>query len=913
MNQQRQELLNKLADRTTPFGDKITLIAELEKMDADQRMQHQASKDLDWANMTIKERLEPRMAYDRHTDESDWLGAFTASEHSAHQIYAEASMWFNSLDDDVCMNAEEFLIQAQGAARQVTGSLGDQAEMGEQEFMDYVAFLNREVLAASGLDQIGQEYDPKDEHKPTPLPTEVFDNFAPETNEHATTTPRGSSEAPLIREIQSTPGHENGRPSRHDTSDVKLNDAPDDNYPETKTSPGQESGEPSKHGVTSALEGDDANFSGTHFGNIELPSVSGASRGGEWWKKFRDKIKGRPKGKHRMEKGDDKKDESHGESAPSSSPSQGEGQSGKHRAPEPSSGRHRKDESTPAGKHRKPQDQPSSGSHAGEQTYKPKHRSGTEPAKPGKRRKDPGSGSAPHSPEKGQGTPSGDRRHRTQPARNQGRPTSGPSPKTINHGDKSPGKGKHRAPGSHRKADPLSDPNHKVKDTGTPTHDRAKRSGDSTPTHDKIKQDRATDDHIRRELDRRQEGKPNSSREIKNPGDRKNMTQQKHKPTFSHSSLNPAQAASGLDQIQQVTDVHDEPAERPMPGEVAFPMREDWPETSTENMDIQTNERRAMLELAQKLAAQAEDLIKQADMWGNSDSPRPTPGPAVENSPHTTPDEGTGSSYESGHDAGTRDKMAGDAPTYSDASSGAPEYARGYSKGYSQEEGVTRPHNVPSSIGGDNGQALNSDRIQRKKDLPLSMGSFQASAVFTNESALESGDFRKGYAYARQWTPEVPLVRVGSSDFEAGVYAGITDNPQHQGKFITANADHDELAPRVATHKDFTRQMWESDDSLTVKGSYVQAGTSTDRDLNSPTVSPDPWGATPQQGPGNPPPHEGQEDPAREGGPAPYNGAPPYGTPAVSNPVMGPTREENPRLAAFRSTVQANLAAEGNN
>lgn len=884
MNQRKQEVLSKLADRNTAFAEKVSLLAELEQMDAESRNQVQAEKDLDWANMTVKARLEPVMAYDRHTTESDWLDSFTASDHSPHEIYAEGAMWYSNLDDDVRADAEEYIIQAKGRAQHIAGAFGDKSEAAEQEFMEYVAFLNREVLAASGLDQVGQEYDAKDEYKPTPLPTEVFDNFAPATNEYATTVPRGSDQAPSMREMSQGQGQETGRPSQHDTSDVKLNDAPHENESSQKTS---------------SLEGDDSlDFS---FGSVMLPSVSAAdSRGTSWWKSFRDRMKSRPKGKHRQEKGKHREDGSSSKAEP-----KGQSQPRKpDHTPAQSNPPSRHQEVNAPGKHRRPEDQPSRGQHAGEQTYKPKHRKGTEPPKPGKRRKDPSGGSDPHRPERGQGSPSGDRRHRTQPSRNQ-------KPQTINHGDSSPGK--------HRSSDPLTDPHHKVKDTGTPIHDRAQRAKDPTPTHDKVKNDRATDDHIRRELDRRQKGEPSSVREIKNPGDRKNMTQEKHKPTFksaehktslfSFVDLNPSEAASTLDQVQQRVDSFENDDPKPMPEEVAFPMREDWKEESTSN-----NERKAMLEMAQKLAAQAEALIKQADMWGNSDSPRPTPGPQVENSPHTTPNEGKGQSYADGYDQGVRDKMIDDAPTFSDASSGAPDYVRGYSKGYSEEEGPTRPKNVPSSLGGDNGQAINSDRVQRRKEMPLSMGSFQASSSFATEEALQSADFRKGYAYARKWTPEVPLVTVGSREFEAGLYAGMTDNPEHQRDFVTANLDHDQLHPRVAAHREFTQSMWSNDDSLTVKGSYVQAATTTDRDFNSPTVSPDPWGATPQQGPGNPPPHAGMEDPARPGGPAPYNGAEPFGQPVVSNPVVGPTKEENARLANFKSIVQANVARlkEGN-
>jgi hypothetical protein len=81
-------------------------------------------------------------------------------------------------------------------------------------------------------------------------------------------------------------------------------------------------------------------------------------------------------------------------------------------------------------------------------------------------------------------------------------------------------------------------------------------------------------------------------------------------------------------------------------------------------------------------------------------------------------------------------------------------------------------------------------------------------------------------------------------------------------------------------------------------------------------------GQTPTQGPGTPPPNEGQTDPARGDGPAPYNAAPPAaGTPAVADqkrildkPVVrehgAPGGTPFPAATtAFRQQVQASLRA----
>jgi hypothetical protein len=233
----------------------------------------------------------------------------------------------------------------------------------------------------------------------------------------------------------------------------------------------------------------------------------------------------------------------------------------------------------------------------------------------------------------------------------------------------------------------------------------------------------------------------------------------------------------------------------------------------------------------------------------------------------------------------------------------------------------------------------------------------RASAAFVPAEALGDAEFRKGYLFARRWIPGSRLVSRGSARFEAGVYSGITDNEDARAQYewqrehLLQGQRHAALRQRWEAHKAFTDQyVREAPDTL-VRGIYVQAGTSVDLVTDGPGTSPDPAGSTPINGPGTPPPMGGLSDPAKSGGPSPYQGAPPgpsapvapddvlgqpqeppqpdgkpvgfsgpdYGTgllaPQAPNKAAGPgysnsaADEGNPhhKAAAFRAVVQSNL------
>jgi hypothetical protein len=162
----------------------------------------------------------------------------------------------------------------------------------------------------------------------------------------------------------------------------------------------------------------------------------------------------------------------------------------------------------------------------------------------------------------------------------------------------------------------------------------------------------------------------------------------------------------------------------------------------------------------------------------------------------------------------------------------------------------------------------------------------------------------------------VPLVKKGSALFEAGLYAGITDQPSKQREWLAEHSrfasSHPELARRIELHGSFTRKHARAH-RLKAQGVYVRrAGTSTDLITDGPGTSPDPMGSTPLNGPGAPPPMGGLSNPAVPGGAPPYQGAPPLpGGPVVPDDVMGqpqqPPQPNGPTVQTFSGMHPENV------
>ncbi len=403
------------------------------------------------------------------------------------------------------------------------------------------------------------------------------------------------------------------------------------------------------------------------------------------------------------------------------------------------------------------------------------------------------------------------------------------------------------------------------------------------------------------------------------------------------------EAASGLDQIQQVVNPHEDPAPTSLPPDVMWPVDQPWPEE-----DAGTGQ-----------PSRHDAVKKQADMYGASDTPHAVPGgeTPVANSPATTPPSANSGDYDKGMTEGRADAAAGDAPSFADASSHVSDYVRGYTDGFGQggQQPITTS-DIPGSLGGDAGQAENSARIEQSTEKPLNMqasarakdlgqpglgetkSSLTVSASLITKDVSQDEDFQRGYRYARSWTPGQDIVATGSIGEEAGIYAGVTDNTSHQNAWVkthTAMAEEfPELGERLQRHRRVTAQLQETREDLLVRSLYVYAATSLDLDTTAPSTSADPQGSTPFMGPGTVPIlRDAPGSPAAPGGASPYNGAEPFSQPVVPDPAIqdlnatpapGPQDELNmssdnssmnksPQSLAFRQKIQAAKLAKRQN
>ena len=373
-----------------------------------------------------------------------------------------------------------------------------------------------------------------------------------------------------------------------------------------------------------------------------------------------------------------------------------------------------------------------------------------------------------------------------------------------------------------------------------------------------------------------------------------------------------AQAASGLPQIQQTVDVHDGSSTTPLPTTVAFP----W-ELGDEDQDGMTGE--AHYDQGGEVPSRHTTAALQvtADQWT---PPHRTVGPQIANSPATTPQAAPGTAAQGRSDAASPEAAA----TFADAHA-----APAYTQAYTDNAPGPQEHNVPASMGGDNGQAQHHPSFV--PDMPVSVAPRFASRHVASAEDMEAPDFQRGYRYAARWKPGTPLVAQGSPELEAGIYAGITDRAEYRGAWLDAHrrvaVKEPYLGRRIALHRQLTEQV-AGEQGLVTDGTYlsVQAATSTDLDTTAPGTSPSPTGQTPVNGPGQPGPLAGVQEAAVAGGPSPYNGAQPMGSPVVpaagtapgvaqtipSEGMSPPQRSMSPVSAAFRRTVQATKLTERN-
>lgn len=885
----RDELLRAIRTAAS-YQEQARLVAELDAQDRQMRTTAAQDRQIELADAVIESTFRPTAVHELHTAATDWLGEAEASigDDAEQRVVAEAAMWFKRTSPEVKADGDEFFQQARGIARRVASAYGEQAPSLEESFVAYAEFLNRKQ-GASGLDQVQQLVNPHEDPKQTPLPTDVFDNFAPPVdpiNEGVSGT-EPSTRAPLLQEIESNGGEGGGpeKPGGHSTSEDTSG-----SYSEVEPE------DPMAH--RGSLEEDPwrPSLAISHVATLD---------------QFREEFAREAAARSADPKAHRPTPTSFGSSEPKEAASQLDQVQqvvDNFENPDPKA---------------MPTDVMFPWTMDDQDAYADTHPgqsadTRTEVKSAASRRRQLVASILAKAPAKVT-TPE------WQEVLAFARLAKGDD--FADHFENEMKGAEGQATGEHlwegmAKAMGFHDSDHmKMEDQRNAEDDLRKQYAGQPGKHGR---DENSDPYYEVKHPHgwtiRNHGGPNLTiGHVATPGEEHDAINVGHVDESGHEAVHPAmKSGSPEGNHHQLKRMLNDWADN-----YGSDYTDSYPGTSSSKKIQQYKRHRGITA-----------SVKTADQWT---APHGVPGPQVANSPASTP-EGTSGTYSDGYQEGRSDALSGgrEAPTYADASSAVPEFVRGHTQGYSDamdEAEKAMPKDVPGSMGGQGAQSPGSDAQTNPNADPQGRAySRKISSLVSIPEAYESADFVKAMKYAQKWKPGTPLVSEGTAEFEAGLYAGMSDNLEHQAAWVDK---HVQLARKDAVFGErmmrhaFISQQAAKQLGLRREGSYLrQAATSTDLDTGAPQTSPSPTGQTPINGPGQPGPLAGQEDAAAPGGPAPYNGAPPFGTPVVPTGVTrgtggntsidttvgGPMDQaavermrQGPRQIAFRRQVQAGI------
>lgn len=937
----RDDIVREIQKAAT-LDEQLALVAALEEFDRQVTLRVQAGRDLDWADTSIQERFTPVNVHELHTASTDWIGTIDTTPHDWHQkVVAEAAVWYSNRHEAVLNDPEEFQTQAEGKARHIAGAFYERSEAARRTFLDYVSFLH---TGASGLDQVQQTVDANNSPKTTELPTEVFDNFAPDVDpvNQGVSGTESSDRNPLLKEIQNgSSGMDHGEPEKvggHSTDD-DLSWSPPSGM-QKDTTPGWSDGDP---GTPEDKDEHNTDFkSDSPFSKHTSSQVDYLTNLDD----YRAFI---------ARSADPKVDGRHGGRTASST----------------------------------------EGGNAADDLMGPEEEDEAKQA-------DPVGGKVASSPEYFHPHPD----HHYISDKDVPEPEAHGSPYShlpINSEELMERQKNWSPDGSHEKhdtdnvftrqgasgldmIDQVIDANNQVKVTGYPTEVAFPLNNEFEPeysTHGTGTVSKGDVDENNAPHHREAAAKPKVELHTVYQDPDLSAAHSTHikvngQPLdFGYGAENgsrvvpnvPSGSGPAVDQGSGYgAYIHDPTFRHPVSGHHATP--QGAAEKAVDSwMDAHKSRQAA--------AKNDEALLRRvADMFGGSDAPHKVPQQNVQNGPWSTPDTPEQATKAKGKSDA---KDTEQAPTFSDASSHVPAGVKGYSEGYaSVDQGDENEKNEPGSlegpgkwtthagsrtaafnkndtvnvndgrgnltgaqgrvVGGPHNDSYGTtydvehgDRsVKRYHETKLEHpnsergryesehakhGAAKISHLITTAADRENVEFTKGYAYATKWTMTTPIVREGSASFEAGLYAGLTDNPDVRSYFVEACKERG-LTDRINRHAAITQGLA---DQLGVK----VASTSLYLDTAAPNTSPSGDGSTPINGHGRPGPLDGKETGEEgPGGPSPYNGAAPFGHQVVPGAhVAEPVSEADklipqsgyttPRAvekaSAFRRRVQAGL------
>jgi hypothetical protein len=347
----------------------------------------------------------------------------------------------------------------------------------------------------------------------------------------------------------------------------------------------------------------------------------------------------------------------------------------------------------------------------------------------------------------------------------------------------------------------------------------------------------------------------------------KDFEKKKESVKVEHLATVEVTAASGLDQIDQLVDPHDNPKATPLPGDVMFPLTPAFEGEENTGAEGGEGPSRHVETPAPQQGAKTSDKKKKTKK--ELEDERGGYNPAQKDSDDDDDDD---NSKEALLVAQAAMQFESDYFGASDEPHKVPGHER---EGYDSET-YTAPKKA---------EQHSNHELSPSKDQVAEKSKHLHDARPSDHR--ETGDYKKAFNYAANWKPGTPLVQTGSQEFEVGLYDGIKTNASTNRKaWVDAHrkqsVQYGYLADRLVAHARRTAALKKT------------AGTTTDLNTMAPATFPQPGGQTPLSGQGQPGPLDGQQNVNAPAGAAPYNGAEPKGHSVVpghaaSPPEKGPS------------------------
>jgi len=158
-SQDAGRLLREAAQAPT-LAEQQRLVGEAQQIQFHLRAEAQAQRELDWSNTILADR-QPVPVFSHVTGSSDWLAdvdtSVPDSTAMAHQITAEATLWYGRTSPEVKADATEFGQHVAGRAAEVAGVFGEQAEKAYHDFIGQATDLRTRDLRTGAIQEAPSE------------------------------------------------------------------------------------------------------------------------------------------------------------------------------------------------------------------------------------------------------------------------------------------------------------------------------------------------------------------------------------------------------------------------------------------------------------------------------------------------------------------------------------------------------------------------------------------------------------------------------------------------------------------------------------------------------------------------------------------------------------------------------------